>query len=75
MMITHGWSPTGTRNYMDLAQLTCEALENYNCLIFDWTEGKILQPWHLASLDKAPHHAAPVSLLTGNLYKAHPDLI
>ena len=40
--MTHGWSPYGTRNYIERAKYLCSyALvnENLNCLIFDWTEG------------------------------------
>ena len=42
VIITHGWSPFGTRNYIKLAQYFCSyALvnENINCMIFDWTDG------------------------------------
>ena len=27
----------GSRNYLEIAKLTCEALNDYNC--FDWTDG------------------------------------
>ena len=39
MMITHGWSPMGSRNYLEIAKLTCAALNDYNCMVFDWTDG------------------------------------
>ena len=38
-MITHGWSPMGSRNYLEIAKLTCAALNDYNCMVFDWTDG------------------------------------
>ena len=38
-MITHGWSPMGSRNYIEIARLTCAALTDYNCMVFDWTDG------------------------------------